>query len=447
MRSKQNQRRKYPWQRRRRTMLFVVAVPLTVVLGFFVWRANVRGQGDAAVAAMAAMGIPTTAEDYTAWRKAAPGEDGSELLTRACAAIAPLAPDRAMLIPDFAKGLPDVEERPYNEAALEAADAVLAENEEALRLFREAAEAPVCRFINPQIHNQWNPSMVPSQFPALQRLVGLEAKVAATRGDLDTALTDVLALLKLGKALGADPGIHRRRIDLNRQAVSLLGRVLAFGTPDIAQLDRVAAGLEASECPDAVLEDLVNTIAQQVLFLRGGLWGRNPPPVDTVIRLAGGYDRALVQLSGMVADTLEAASLEDYQQIEQRGIAVGQRFEAEVSRFSPLQFVWVPRADRTALTHFADRARLRAARGAIAVARFRAEHGRLPESATELPPGSLPEDPFGDGPLRYLKEESGYAVYSVSARPEGVESRLNEGPGRGFGTWGEVPLVRVTASE
>ena len=61
-------------------------------------------------------------------------------------------------------------------------------------------------------------------------------------------------------------------------------------------------------------------------------------------------------------------------------------------------------------------ARLRVARTALAVARFRLAHGGLPDALAELTPTLLeevPDDPFDNKPLRYKKLPVGFIVYSV----------------------------------
>jgi len=61
-------------------------------------------------------------------------------------------------------------------------------------------------------------------------------------------------------------------------------------------------------------------------------------------------------------------------------------------------------------------ARLRAARTAIAIERYRLAHDELPESLAALTPTYLktvPIDPFDGQPLRWKKLPVGYVVYSV----------------------------------
>jgi len=53
---------------------------------------------------------------------------------------------------------------------------------------------------------------------------------------------------------------------------------------------------------------------------------------------------------------------------------------------------------------------------AIAVERYRLEHGKLPDTLKDLVPeyiSSVPHDPFNGDPLMYRKREAGFVVYSV----------------------------------
>ena len=52
----------------------------------------------------------------------------------------------------------------------------------------------------------------------------------------------------------------------------------------------------------------------------------------------------------------------------------------------------------------------------FALAAYRAEQGEYPAELARLCPKyvkSLPEDPFGTGPIRYKREPKGYVLYSV----------------------------------
>lgn len=65
---------------------------------------------------------------------------------------------------------------------------------------------------------------------------------------------------------------------------------------------------------------------------------------------------------------------------------------------------------------FRTRARLRITRAALALERYRARHGRLPETLRDLEAKDHDlerQDPFDGQPIRYLHDEQGYLLYSV----------------------------------
>jgi hypothetical protein len=68
-------------------------------------------------------------------------------------------------------------------------------------------------------------------------------------------------------------------------------------------------------------------------------------------------------------------------------------------------------------------ARLRSARIAIAIERFRVSHDhQLPQTLSELTPfgsSGVPIDPFDGQPLRYKKLGPGYVVYSIGEKGDG----------------------------
>ena len=67
----------------------------------------------------------------------------------------------------------------------------------------------------------------------------------------------------------------------------------------------------------------------------------------------------------------------------------------------------------------------RLALAALAIERFRNDHGKLPEGFDELVPkylAEVPEDPFTGLELEYRRKENGYVIYSV-----GPDREDNEG--------------------
>lgn len=60
--------------------------------------------------------------------------------------------------------------------------------------------------------------------------------------------------------------------------------------------------------------------------------------------------------------------------------------------------------------------RLRCTEAALAIERYRLKHSALPESLELLVPefmAEVPRDPFDDQPLRYIRHDVGYTVYTI----------------------------------
>ncbi len=82
----------------------------------------------------------------------------------------------------------------------------------------------------------------------------------------------------------------------------------------------------------------------------------------------------------------------------------------------------LPSLARLIRSDVAAHVELQVAEAALAVEQWRLEHGRWPESLEELTPELLeavPEDPFADGPIRYLHTDRGVVLYSLG--PDGKD--------------------------
>jgi hypothetical protein len=92
--------------------------------------------------------------------------------------------------------------------------------------------------------------------------------------------------------------------------------------------------------------------------------------------------------------------------------------------------MFLPGFSKVILRDAEMRARLRTARVAIAVERWRAAHGgQIPDSLDGLVPAflpSIPIDPFDGQPLRFKKLAKGHVVYSVG--PNGQDDGGKERP-------------------
>jgi len=100
--------------------------------------------------------------------------------------------------------------------------------------------------------------------------------------------------------------------------------------------------------------------------------------------------------------------------------------EKKLGGFPPKIFarLFLPSLSKATARFMALEARIRAARVALAVERYRLQHGKPPESLAALVPEHLKEipiDPFDGQPLRYRQSATNYVVYSLG--PDLQDSR------------------------
>ena len=90
--------------------------------------------------------------------------------------------------------------------------------------------------------------------------------------------------------------------------------------------------------------------------------------------------------------------------------------EDKMPFYCVLTSLLAPALGRAVKADLQDSARLRAARAAMAVERYRLAEDALPDALGDLVPGYLdavPTDPFDGASLRYRKLDKGYVVYSI----------------------------------
>jgi hypothetical protein len=265
------------------------------------------------------------------------------------------------------------------------------------------------------------------QAPAL---LTYDALLLAQEGDLAGALRSCRALLHTASAIGDQPtfAAQRLRCALRDEALPPIERVLALGEspgPALAALqDRLAAEgavplmLLAARGERAVLDRLLQAMqagqvpVSRVLsgpdFRRGRQARRSP--ADKKLELA--------QARAVVLETMN------------RKVALHQLPPGQPGRFreldealkkeSPLVRALCSVKQVEEWLFPVSRARLRCAAVALAVERYRQEHGRWPDQLADLVPeflSAVPADPFDGAPLRYCRQEEGVAVYALGRGP------------------------------
>ncbi len=252
------------------------------------------------------------------------------------------------------------------------------------------------------------------------RMLTLEARVAAHRGDAEAVARSIHAIFAACRAVEEDPIL-----------ISHLVRVALAGIA-MSELEHALGSVELSDADLQMLHEDVRSVDFQYSLERslmgervtGILTFRNPGQfaIDEGIPLpvrANNEDLALYLST--LAKYIEASrqpfpeafntAAEADQRIEEiaRGSQVNKmRYVFTVLLLPAVNAVFDASARGTGITECADTA--------IAIEFYRREHGELPKTLTELVPkflDTVPIDPMDGKPLRYVVNDDGYVLYSV----------------------------------
>jgi hypothetical protein len=297
----------------------------------------------------------------------------------------------------------------------------------ALALARQVAELPRGRYTV-----AWASDYVGTLLPHVDaagmvaRLLSLDALLRAHDGAQEEALVSCRAALNTGRSLGDEPtvGSQLTRTRLVGLALRTLERVLAQGEGPAAALEAVQRLLETeSEEPLALIAARAERagVHAHLYVVRTGAFNRAAyglrssalgPQVDDVL------DRARARASHgaflrYLTEWVEIAKLPPEQQhdrLQQLGKA---DLELPVLLASMTEG---GDCRRTAASFHLALAQLRCGLTAVAVERYRLEHGRWPDTLAALVPrflGAVPADPYDGASLRFRRLHNGVVIYAL----------------------------------
>ncbi len=398
---------------RKRWIVLGGLVLAAAAIGVFVWWARI---GDPR-ARIRAEGYPATLEELNAWYHEPTGRNAADVYKKAFGGLGQMygqmyykeGPYAAL--PAFGFDSPSLHRLPATEPIGESMRALmeefLAERAEALELLHEAAEIKECRYPVDlrKSYNALAPHRTKARFCA--KLLTLDALVHAQADRPGAAARSVKSSLALARSLRHEPLFlsHLVRITIRAISVDTLRQVLSRTKYADAHLADLQEALEREEDPVALARALAGERCMGVAVFDQEAWP-----------MIGALDRAeYLRLMRTWIDLAEKP-------VHERMAAWSRQPEnPHLPIYCPITKSIAPDLWRAVRWEGMSIALLRTARVAVAVERFRLAHERLPEGLEQLVPeflDAVPLDPFTGDPLRYVRTQDGYAVYSVGADGE-----------------------------
>jgi hypothetical protein len=455
-----------PVKRRRRWLRRAGLAALVLVVLLLGLRTYLYVDYVLALRAYRAAGYPTTWEELAAQQMPLnDAHNAATLVRKAASAVVRAAHEDWELLPGF-DSLP-VTRMSDDQAA--AVDRYLADNDNALSLLAEAMSEPALRFDLSSVRSgaQWEGAVPVAGLHSLAGVVAIHGLALAHRDRLREAADCVVTIARLGVSLAAQPGDVAHLIEMSIEDTAReLGFYLLRGWRlDAAALDAVSMELPRAD-DDARLHLAwegqavfsLESVHERAWYEEAGQrkdmnsraksWAHRILGISDVLRKRMlGNQRRCIELTHMPwPERLAMAKLIDTQPPDGNptapwdiGPAIAEygylRRLADGSRFGL--------ADRLAAVARASTWR-GCLRLAIAVERHERMHGELPGNVTSLIPqfiAAVPADPFDGQPLRYIRLDDGYVIYSVGR--DGVDNGGAVEDGKDIGIRVQRPDLRA----
>jgi hypothetical protein len=412
-----------------------------VALGIFlIWRVRLAKQVSARIELIRKAGEPTDGRDLDSfYSDVAEGDNAAVAWVKGLEKLNPPLV-RGQVTPWGKVKLPP---RGGKLMELEKAAQVVLSNEEALRIFRKAAQMKQSRYavdLSPG-PNALLPHL--TQIKSVGQLLRLEAAVAAERGRGEDASEAVLTILGTAGSLKNEP-IHVSQ--LVRNALDAMAGIAAESALNLialkeAQLSKLQESFEQAEDKDSLYRGMLGERASGItsmarpedlkgLVATGNVEEDNSTEQDMkamgspAIRMTGFFERDLRFFLDAMATNIATARLPDPERFKSRG-AFDEMVKRSRKEYFMISSMLLPALSKAVLRDVDHRAYLRASQTALAVERFRMAHGNLPASLGALTPqflSSVPLDPVDGEPLRFKVLPRGYVVYSI-----GTDGQDDEG--------------------
>jgi hypothetical protein len=298
-------------------------------------------------------------------------------------------------------------------------------------------------------------------------LLRYDAALASQNGDADRAVALVRGMVGSARSVGDEPFLISSMIRLgcDAQAVSALERVLGQGEPSPQALEAVQELLHKEAAESLFLQSVRGERASTHQMLLS--WRHGGPGLTMMAGAAGGVERQVLEFTGptlvrrshayilrLFNDYVQAAKLPlEEQPAVMNDLA--QKVRQAHTQYDFITALIMPAITKVSEAHRRGVGNLRCALVAVALERYRRDHGGWPDKLDSLVPkylAAVPTDPQDGKVLRFKRRPDGVVIYWVGHDGKDNGGNLNrnnflaQGSDQGFQLW-DVKQRRQPARE
>jgi hypothetical protein len=414
-------------------LLCSLGVFASVIVGtFVVWRVNLSHEVNAKLAAIRSAGLPTSGAELNAYYSAVPDNENAALvMTQAFALLRNYPDSRSNEIDQFQ--FPN-RGQPLTNEQIRLLTGYVEMNAAALEKVSEAVKLPKSRY--PIDLTAGYDTQMP-HLAELKRLGHVAWFQALLTSDTTNAIACIRSILGMAQTLNDEPVLISQlvRVALIKMATSELEWRLNIDTLDETGLVQLSTAFATAENTNSLACALIGERATAIPYfcmsmaeierreraaeqdheISGPPLPGRQPVFSTV---TGFFERDLSYYLNVMDTNIALVSSLSPSNSLIVATDFGNVSQVPRQHYYILSAMMLPSLSNAVIHEVESSASLRLSTAALAIERFRLEHGQLPKNLNELVPQFLPAvptDPFDGQPLRYHHLDKGYVVYSVGA--------------------------------
>ena len=404
----------------------LMALLLVGVAAFAIFRLSTKFKLRAGIDAIYAAGYPVTGAELDQWYKIPRDvENAAYTIEEGLSFYKEWDKEKSKSLPLIGRAELPARTESLAEETKSLIAQYIADNNEALDLFHEAAKIENCRY--PIDLSAGFATLTPnlSGMRNAVRLLGLDAVLHAENGDGRSATRSAISGFGIARSLAREPVTVSQlvRAGCQSSAISAVEQVINRTELTDEQLLELLECVRESERISDISCAFVGERCTGISFFRvpesvgPDVLGGGGPLLRYVLALykaVGLADADAVIYLDLMDGYLKAAQLPLHERLEAVN-AVDAKLQS-TSQAHILLHAIMPALSRITTIETRAIARLRATGVALAIQRYRLAAGAPPDKLADLVPAYLetvPKDPFDGNDLRYKKLRAGFVVYSI----------------------------------
>ena len=414
-----------PRKRRKLKISNVLIILLLICVGSFaIFRIRLKSKLRARIDAIAAAGYPVTCAELDKWYTIPENtENAAYTIIDAFSYYNEWDKEESKPLPIVGRAELPARTEQMDEETKALITRYIADNNEALELLHAGAAIEHCRY--PIDLSAGFEATLPKLggIRTAVRLLALEAILHTENGDAKSAVRSAISSFGISRSLAKEPQLITQLIRGGCQslATSTIEYCINRIEPGDEQLVKLIECVFNEELTSDMSCGFVGERCMGLSFFKApesmnsdSIEGIPVQPILELYKAIGMADSDAIIYLDIMDGYIKTAQLPVHQRLK-AAKAIDARFES-TSQIHIMLHAIMPALARVNTIELRNIAKLRTARVALVIERYRLAAGKLPESLSELVPSyleSVPKDPFDGNEIRYKKLEAGFVVYSI----------------------------------